>query len=352
MFGSLQTIGMFDAVGDTHRFRHPYVYYFFLAEYISTRMHTPEMQELVVKLCREVSVKKSATLLVFLSYHSETELITTTLLSGLATLYPKATPFEFSTDRTAGINMLFDAPTMIFDPEKTTERRLQWLDVEDGEKAEDSEYTSEEDSGSISTASNVFNTVEILGHILRNHYAKLDAQPKLSILNAASAATLRYLGDTFDTLARSGESLIRVMSGITNKVDSARNKEDKIKAANEAVFYIIQLMIFYCGRQLARAVGDENLEVTYRQVLKAHPSESSVRFLDVLLKLESFRSFPLEEVRELAASFKNNGVAMAALRLAVAERLDMQPLSASDLQRICDMVQLKLKPRILAKQLR
>ena len=139
---------------------------------------------------------------------------------------------------------------------------------------------------------------------------------------------------------------------ITSKVDNAKNKDDKIKAANEAIFYIAHLLIFYFGRQLARAVGDENLKVTYRQVLKAHSSELSRSFLDVFLKLESFQSFPLEEVRELATELKNNSVAMAALRLAVAERLDMQPPSASDLQRICDMVQLKLKPRILAKQLR
>ena len=352
VLGSLQTIGMFDTVGDTHRFRHPYAYYFFLAEYISAQMHISEMQQLVVKLCREVSIKESATLLVFLSYHSETKLITETLLCGLATLYPRATPFEFSADRTAGINMLFEVPTMIFDPGKTSEQRLRRLDAEEREEAEEPEYESAEEGEPVSTMINVFTTVEILGHILRNHYARLDAQPKLSILDSASAAILRCLGDIFDALAHSGEALVRVMSVITPKVDSAKNRDDKIKAANEAVFYIAHLLIFYCGRQLARAVGDENLEVTYRQVLKAHPSEISRRFLDVVLKLESFRSFPLEEVRELTAELRNNGVAMAALRLAVAERLDMQPPSPSDLQRICDMVQLRLKPRILAKQLR
>ena len=120
VLGSLRTIGMFDTVNDTHRFRHAYAYYFFLAEYVSARMNTPEMQALVMKLCREVSIKETATLLVFLSYHPETTtLITETLLSGLTTLYSKATPFEFSTDRAATVNMLvYELPNMIFDADK------------------------------------------------------------------------------------------------------------------------------------------------------------------------------------------------------------------------------------------
>ena len=193
---------------------------------------------------------------------------------------------------------------------------------------------------------------EILGHILRNHYARLDADPKLAILNSSSTAILRCLGDIFDILTKSGEALVQMMALVSDKVDSAKKKEDKVRAAKHAVFYIAQLLIFYCSRQLARAMGDENLEVTYRKVLEDNRSTTTRRFLDVLLELESFRSFPLEEVRELATALETNSVAMAALRLAVAERLDMQPPSASDLQKICDMVQLKLKPRIFTKRLR
>ncbi len=362
VLGSLRTIGMFDTVNDTHRFRHPYAYYFFLAEYMSARMNTPEMQALVIKLCREVSIKESATLLVFLSYHPEpTPLITETLLSGLTTFYSNATPFEFSTDRAATVNMLvYELPKMIFDAERTNERRLQRLDTEEKEEAaasaggddNDDDDEGEEESEPISSMKNTFTTVEILGHILRNHYARLDAQPKVAILDNSSAAILRCLGDIFDALTKSVEALIQMMAIVSDKVDSAKNKEDKVKAAQHAVFYIAQLLIFYCSRQLARAMGDENLEVTYRQVLEGDRSTPPRRFLDVLLKLESFRSFPLEEVREMATALKTNSVAMAALRLTVAERLDMQPPGASDLQKICAMVQLRLKPRIFAKRLR
>lgn len=47
VLGGLHNIGMFDNVSDGHKFRHLYVYYFFLADYISSRMDTGEMQALV-----------------------------------------------------------------------------------------------------------------------------------------------------------------------------------------------------------------------------------------------------------------------------------------------------------------
>ena len=278
---------MFDAVNDTHRFRHPYAYYyFFLAEYITARMNTPEMQALVVKLCREVSTKESATLLVFLAYRSETtQLITEIILSGLGTLYSKATPFEFSIDRAATVNMLInELPNMIFDAERTSERRLQRLDTEEREEAEAAVGDEEEESNPMSSMKNTFTTIEILGHILRNHYAKLDAQPKLAILDHSSAAILRCLGDLFDTLTKSGEALVQMIAIVSDKVDSAKKREDKVKAAQHALFYIAQLVVFYCSRQLARAMGDENLEVTYRQVLQENRSTTTRSFLDVLLK--------------------------------------------------------------------
>lgn len=351
VFGGLHNIGIFDNVGDGHRFRHPYVYYFFLADYISSRMSNSTMRELVARLCREVSIKESATLLVFLAYHTDNKVITETLLEGLSSVYAKSLPFEFTTDRTASINRLvFDLPKIIVDSNKTREQRLARLEAEEKDEQEQQSGSENIEYEPVSTITITFTTVEILGHILRNYYAKLDAEPKRVIMDATSLAVLRCLGNMFDILSESSDYLMAAIGVVSNKVEQAKSTKSKTRAAADALFFIAYAFTYYCCRQLARAIGDENLEVTYRQIVKENPDSVMRKFLDTLIKLEAFREFPLEEVREASIALKMNKVAMAALRLAVAERLDMRPPASNDLQKICDMVQMRLKSRIIAKQ--
>ena len=353
VLGNLHTIGMFDTAGDVHRFRQPYSFYFFLAEYISARMANGEMQDLVVNLCRNVSIKENATLLAFLAYHQETAtLIADTLLNELSALYAETATFEFSALQVAKVNKLIsDLPKAIFDENKTSERRLQRLDAEDAMEKDES-TTEQEATQSDSPMRKTLTAVEILGHILRNHYARLDAAPKRAILEAASAAVLRCLADIFNVLSDSGEALARLISIVDDHIEGIAKKEDRIKRAQRAVFFLAQILVYYFPRQLARSIGDESLEITFRQALEGGQSSVTRRFLDVMLKLESFRTFPMEQLRDVAVELKTNRVAMGALRLAVAERLDMQPPNARDLQKICDVVQLSLRPRIIAGKLR
>lgn len=305
------------------------------------------------KLCREVSIKESATLLVFLAYHTDNRVITETLIEGLSSVYTKSVPFEFTTDRTASINRLvFDLPKIIVDANKTKEQRLSRLDVEEKEEREDQDESETSQDEPTSTIKTTFTAVEILGHILRNHYAKLDAEPKRVIIDVTSLAVLRCLGSMFDILSDSSDAMIAAISIVSNKVEHAKSVESKTRAAAEAVFFIAYAFSYYCCRQLTRAVGDENLEVTYRQIVDKNPVSIMRKFIDTLIKLEAFREFPIEEVREMSTALRTNMVAMAALRLAVAERLDMKPPAPNDLQRICNMVQLSLKPRIIAKHRR
>ena len=349
VLGSLRAIGIFDSLGDGHRFRHPYVYYFFVAEYISLRLAETDRNVLITRLCREVYIKESATLLVFLAYFADNQVIVKTLVEGLASAYVSHVPFEFTADRTASINRLvLELPKIVVDASKTKEQRHARLDAEDKDD-QDGQNPSADQPESIYTIRSAFTAVEILGHILRNHYAKLDAEPKRVIVNTTSQAVLRCIGSIFDTISESSETLMSAINIVSDKVEQADSVESKTRAAADVFFFIAYAFTYYSCRQLARAIGDENLEVTYRQIIKENPNSTIRKFLDALIKLESFREFPLDEVREISTMLKSNKVAMATLRLAVAERLDMKPPASNDLQRICDMVQLKLKSRIIAK---
>lgn len=354
VLGSLRRIGMFESVDANHKFKFDYAYYYFLADYINQNIASSEMQGVVVGLCHNISNKESANILAFLAFHSDNKIIIETLIAGLETVYRDVDEFEFSKEKTAPINrLILDMPKQVVDYSNATEKRNRRLDYE--EKSEEQQQNEPSDVAGndvFQVMSNTFTSVEILGHIIRNHYARIDAEPKRVIVEAASKAILRCVGDMFVHLSASVDVLVVTVGIMSDKLNKEVKIEKKKQAAKKVVFLIAATFLVYCTRQLARSVGDENLEMTYRQVLEAMPGKT-LKYLDVIIKLDSFKEFPFKEVKDLVAEFENEHLGMAALQYAVAERLDMRPPSnPSDLQKICDLVGLKLKARLAMKQRR
>ena len=356
VLGSLRSINMFDALGGSLRFKYTYTYYFFLGDYISKNLHKSEMQQEVRSLCSAVSNKKSADILVFLAFHTKSPIIIDTLVEGLSTLYPDAQPFELSKARNAALNkLIYEMPKQVVDYTKTEERRAQHLDAEAAMEAQTSEAETPKElghGGPINSLMTTLRAVDILGHIVRNHYTRLDAQPKIKIIEAATGATLRCLGDMFDHLSQSVDRVVTAVRLTTKELDQEGDEGKKQEIAEKVVFIIAAGLLIFFGKSLARAVGDENLEITYQAVLGNAPQVIG-EYIDVLIKLDCFRQFPLREVRTLVEKISDNQLGMVCLRLAVIERLDMRPPGKpADLQRFCDAVGLQILPRLVARRRR
>ncbi len=356
VLGSLRTINMFELSGGSHKFKFTYTFYFFLADYISRNLDKKEMQEEVRKLCATVSKKESADILAFLAFHTDASIIIETLIEGVSTLYPEAPPFDLSKARNAAINtLIYEMPKQVVDYTKSEERRAQHLTAEEAIETQNSnaETTEAEQHGSpFETMTTTLRAVEILGHIIRNHYTRLDAEPKIKIIKAATGATLRCLGDMFDHLSKSVDAVVTAVRLITDKFDNEADEKKKQEIANNMVFLLAAGLFVHFSKSLARAVGDENLEITYQTVLGDTPQVIS-QYLDALIKLDCFRQFPLREVRALVEKIGDNQLALISLRHAVIERLDMRPPSKpADMQRFCDAVGIRVVPRLVARSRR
>jgi hypothetical protein len=266
---SLHQIGMFEKRATSHRFRHPYVYYFFLGEYISRHLNDPAMQTTVIELCGQIGRRETANILVFLSFHTDSDFVIRTLIGILTKSFDSAREFEFTTDRTAPINeLIFEAPKHIIDTSAFAANRKRRLDSED--RVAEMEIEKKEVSGDEGVASQFYimlTAVEILGHVLRNHYAKIEANTKRDIFVAITASVLRFVNGMFDNLSSSLEAIITAISGLSDKFLTGQSETARRTAAKRLVFYlVVAVLVFVLGR-LSRFAGDENLEITYRQAV-------------------------------------------------------------------------------------
>ncbi len=350
----LRRMGMFEEHGDSHRFKHRYVYYFFLADHISRHLGTTAMDQEVERLCRDISARENSNILIFLSFFSNSEIIIRNLTMGLYSCFKNANQFEFNQHDNGPINRLINVlPKEVVNRAHFAKNRGQRLEAEDrtqeSERAREADESARRKDGAMPEYRVAFTAIEVLGHILRNHYARLDAGPKVEIFQAGVDAALRYLGATLEHLSQSLDSLIAIIRTFTDKLDTDENEKKWEATAKRVVFYIVVYFVRFVIRRIVQAVGHESLEITYQEAGQKLPSIAG-DFIRLAIKLDCFREFPIGDLRSVADSLHDNRIGMSLLRMVVRERLDMRPPgNTSELQRICNIAGLDLKPLLLAR---
>jgi predicted transcriptional regulator len=344
----LRQIGMFQKESVSYKFKHPYVYNFFLADYISQNLTQSRMQEHVKALCESSLSRESANILIFLSFHSNDAIIINTLVDRLRQTYKATDEFDFSSKSTELINKLINAaPSHISDQASTKEARDSRLKTQD-EIEESASKNREAQKVPLNEMESLFASIEVLGHILRNHYARLDAQPKRIIFEEATSAILRCTGYFIGFLSDSSDLLVSYLSGALKIYEGDVEKQEFL--ARQMLFLLATAFLYYCGKILSQAVGDENLEITYLQAIENVPATAK-RYLDAIIKLDCFLNFPVKELEIVVGLLSGSHIGMAALRIAVSERLDMRPPStAADFRKFCQIVGLKEVTRLAARQ--
>ena len=349
----LKDIGMFYKDVENYRFRHLYAYNFFLAEYLSQTIETTATRDLIQRICSGVWSKDQANILVFVSFHSNNSIITESLIKQLEGSYKEAAEFDFETNSTELINkLILVAPKQILDHAKSKEGRESRLDAQDkAEPPSDDEKQRDQDRP-LGEMESVLMAVEVLGHILRNHYARLDAAPKQRMFEAAASAVLRCAGSFISMLSENIDVLVSYTKSAVSKLRIQDDgDDDKVESFARAMVFLLAMgFLYHCARKFSQAVGDENLEITFSQSISSD-SRSIKRFLDIIIKLDCFEAFPARDLNDLVKILKKNHLATTILRAAVSERLDLRPPNThADFQRYCRIVGLETVPRLLERQ--
>lgn len=305
------------------------------------------MEEHIRALCADSWSRETANILVFVSFHSDSPIIRSSLIAQLDAAYKGVSEFDFSNENTAAFNALMkEAPRETADHEGSKERRKNRLDVQD---VGAEQRRLEDQRRPLGEMERVFAAVEILGHILRNHYARLESTPKREMLDAANSAILRCVNFLLGKLSQSVEFLVNFASAAMVEVSDELTESERNEIARTLIFVIATAFVIYCCKKLSRAVGDENLEITYKQAIMKNP-EVARCILDIIIRLDCFRDFPYSDLAKIFSEVKDNYLVAGVLRAAVSERLDMRPPAThADFQRFCKVVGLQVKDRLIGR---
>ena len=210
-------------------FRFTYVYYFYLARYISKHLEDIDMQDAVRHMCRHLHVTEYADVILFVIHHSDNSFVLESIRSATASLMCDQMKFQFEDDDDNKMLSWANSLTLETrrpaleerDPGVEQQRELRDKDLLEAERRD------LEDSGSylprspekpmdalhmLAQAGVAAKTVDLLGQILKNYYGSLKIERKLDIAEEAVDVGLRALYCYFEMCQMEDEKIVRILA--------------------------------------------------------------------------------------------------------------------------------------------
>ncbi|KAF3984273.1 MAG: TIR domain-containing protein [Methylococcales symbiont of Hymedesmia sp. n. MRB-2018] len=282
---------------NNYSFRYPYLYYFFVAKYISE--HIGDNREVVDLIIKNLDKDENAYITIFISHHSKSSYVLDKIVQNASNLFKshvsaslKKEEVRFFDDK---LDIIIKAalPATSSTPEKERTNRLEIQDVEeernqlneenDVQKAGDSD-----DDLSIEIRRSI-KTAEVMGRIIKNRAGSLEKENLEIIFQKAMSVHFRILTSFFDIIKNGEEEVINFISNRINKIieekDSQRISEgkksitpkaDELERLSRAIFWNMNFFFIYnLINKIVHSIGSNKLTEIVKTVCDKEDTPAS-----------------------------------------------------------------------------
>jgi hypothetical protein len=315
---------------DSYAFRHPYIFYYFLAVHLRDHLSEPEVFALIGRLASQLYKNDSASTLLFLAHLCKDRRILEILLSAAASQFKQAAEASLEAD-VEFLNKLNSSTAKLTLPEQTpSEARKDYLEAIQASTEEEERFETvrredvEASNSALGQLNSALKTIQILGQLLKNFPANYNRADKDNIIGACCGLGRRVLGDLLSVFEKHETAFLEDMLRMIGRRHSnlPRYKlEDRAAGAASALYELATAGIII---RLSHALGSKELTTTYERVF---PELKSVimRLVYVSLRLEHYDAFPESVVRKEAKELQSNPFSFRVLRFLVARHFAIFP---------------------------
>jgi hypothetical protein len=317
------------------RFRYSYIYYYFKGQYLSQSLNDLDTQAYVRRCCDHLYVRDNAYTILFLAHHSNDEFVLRSMSEALHKTFMHRAPTDLDKDTSRIAALISDAPKLIYKggkPEEHRQRRNRMRDELDS--ADDGLFADEVEKPGDHLATQVaalFKTTEILGHVLKNQYAKISRAQKAALLDEMFDGPLRALGDFYSYLEKHPDSFVQSIERAIERTSRSLN-DDAIKQLSRkfASTIILAISVSFLMRAASSASAKELMEDVEKVVKKRN--SISRRLIEVAIALDGPSPLPRKKLQNLQRDIGTHLIAARSLQYLVVNRLYMFPIREADMQ--------------------
>jgi Calcineurin-like phosphoesterase len=170
-----------------------------------------------------------------------------------------------------------------------------------------------------------FKTLQVLGQILRSSAHSLEADVKQEIVNTSYMLGLRTMKTLLGIAETNTEELRRYLSILIREraalANSNVSENELLRLADEGLIWLTFACAYGTIKKISYAIGHVHLEEIYNSILSEHSKVTSVRLIDLAIKLEHFPTVPLGDITQVRDKVVGNLFGYSLLRQMVADFL-------------------------------
>ncbi len=316
-------------IEDSIYFYPQYIYYFYVAKYLSNHMNSDdlnsegdpisiEIKEIIKKLAKRLYRDEFSSIIIFLTHLSKDKFIIEELLNNSRDIFKDQKIAKLEDDIKKINELVKELPAQVLEVMSVDEARDEQLDfqeeiqqiekkIEEDEEDEET-YGFDEDISNINLFEQItlsLKTIDILGQIAKKYWGELSGDTKYNL-----AAETYFVG--LRTLSLMVNLMINDKEGITELLKSSIEKqllkekhishdfeikdliEDK---ANKFLFNLSFLTSWGIIKRISGAIGSKTISNTLKKVVDNNPF-NSIKLIDISIKLDYKFSFPWEELED------------------------------------------------------
>ena len=334
------------------KFKYKYIYYFFVARYIANNEGI--RKKIVDGMCKRLYKEEFANIIMFLTHHSKDPYILEVILRNAKLLFSEYEPIKLKKDDISSVNdLLREIPKLVLeskDVRENRQRNLKGLDRAESLRTNKSALNHSKsdfdlnddvrDLDLISKLNLAFKTVEILGQIIKNYYGSLKGEIKFDIGQEAYFIGLRALNSIFVLIKDNTDYIVNEIQ-VKLLQKEIEDKDKREEFAKKFLFHFYVLFTHAFVKKISISVGSENLEPTFREVLKKNDFPA-VRLIDMAIRLDHYKAFPFSDIEELKKEISENYLPYILLKHLVINYIYMFPTDYKTKQKICSLLDIPI----------
>ncbi|HEX7965345.1 MAG TPA: metallophosphoesterase [Gammaproteobacteria bacterium] len=333
--------------GSYYHFTYPYHFYFFLGRYLSENITREDIRAYIKHYCSHLYVREHANTILFLTHHSKDRFIYESIMTVLKDLFKDVNALDLETDTELLNALVNEAPKLVYhdgDVEKRQEEMRAAQDDYDAKHPIEKESNATEQVGKLELWAQLnlaVKTAEILGQILKNHYASIENPQKELMTDEIFSGSLKATRKILDELLARRELLISTMEGAIKKSEDSLKDEKLNDRAKRAMFNMLGLMTLAFICKTASCVNSEYIRGVVRKVAKNNGS-NAYELIDIAVSLDFPGSIPFDDIRALKEENESNIFVKRLLQSLVIAHLYMFKTQDADKQRLCSILDIDI----------
>ncbi|MEO8021380.1 metallophosphoesterase [Polaromonas sp.] len=327
-------------------FKYPYLYYYFLGQYLADRIHEPAIEQVINVLCEDLHLRDNANILLFTSHHTRSPVIYEKIADALARCFETTPVFDFVTD-VALLNKLVDsAPQLIYHEESTKDARSKAREEQD--RSEDSKPAKEEgESGTdaFAAVTRLFRGMEILGQFLKNHYGTTKNPVKEALIEEILQSALRGLRGTTIVLLENTDAMAGHVERMLLERRPDLQSDARKTLSKRIVFDIIGMITHAFVHKAGSTVGSAYLKENLRNVVDKDGT-LGYSLIEMSYRFDLPEAIAFTKLKQLNKLVENNVFSQALLRSMALRHLHLFKVPYKDKQKLCEELGITLNRQL------